>query len=141
MFDFFVHLRAGKSRGHANGILHGVGVRTPMADHANAAHAQQRRAAVFRVINRLLDPLESASRKQIAQLRNHRNYCIDLRSNSKICNASAFANLQRDVADKAVADDHIHVARKQIPAFHIPHKMHRQSSSDGHKPRASIHCP
>jgi len=39
-----------------------------MADHTNAAHAQQRRAAVLRVIDRLFQPLERALRKHGAEL-------------------------------------------------------------------------
>jgi len=49
LFNFLVHARAGKSRSYANGVFHGVGVRTPMTDHTNAADAQQRRAAVLRI--------------------------------------------------------------------------------------------
>src|SRR5580700_9403178 len=48
LFDFLVHARAGQPRRHADGVFHGIGVRTPVSDHANAAHAQERRAAVLR---------------------------------------------------------------------------------------------
>src|SRR5437762_10975993 len=44
LFDFLVHARAGQPRGYANGVFHRVGVRTAMPNHANAAHAQQRRS-------------------------------------------------------------------------------------------------
>src|SRR6202035_1177035 len=40
LFDFLVHARAGESRRDADGVFHGIGVRTPMADHANSPHAQ-----------------------------------------------------------------------------------------------------
>src|SRR5467141_5098869 len=62
LFDFLVHARAGESRGHANGIFHGVGIRTAVADDANAAHTQERRAAVLRIINRLSQRLKGPFR-------------------------------------------------------------------------------
>src|SRR5229473_4341133 len=40
LFDFFVHARARESCGHANRVLHCVGVRAPMPDHAYSAHSQ-----------------------------------------------------------------------------------------------------
>src|SRR5882724_131464 len=124
LFNFLVHARAGKSRSHANGVFHGVGVRTPMTDHTNAADAQQRRAAVLRIINRLPQRLESSLRKHSPHLRKERT--IDrLPQQPKNLKRQAFANLQRDVADKAVADDDIHAARKKIPAFHISHEVYR----------------
>src|SRR5216110_1275712 len=58
LFDSLVDARAREPRGHADGIFHGVGVRTSMANHANAAHAQKRRATVLCIINRLLQSLE-----------------------------------------------------------------------------------
>src|SRR5712692_7536845 len=70
LFDFLVHARAGESRGHANGIFHGVGIRTSVTDDANAAHAQQRRATVLRVINCLSERFEGPFRKHAAHLRN-----------------------------------------------------------------------
>src|SRR2546427_95042 len=39
LFDFLVHARAGESRGHANGVFHGVGIRTSVTDDADAADA------------------------------------------------------------------------------------------------------
>src|SRR5260370_13352061 len=66
LFDFLVHARAGQPGGHPNGVFHGVGVRTAMPDHANAAHAQERRAAVLRVINLLSQSLAGAFRKHYA---------------------------------------------------------------------------
>src|SRR5215470_19992604 len=69
LFDSFVDARAGESRGHTDGVFHGVGVRTPVANHAHAPHTQKRRAAVLRVINLFLQPLECTFRKLRAKLR------------------------------------------------------------------------
>src|SRR6266849_577020 len=113
LFDFLVHARAGESRGHTDGVFHGVGVRTPMPDHANTAHAQQRRAAVLRVINRLSQRLEGAFRKHPAHLRNQR--AVDgSAQQAKNLKRQAFANLERNVANESIADDHVHVAGKKI---------------------------
>src|SRR6266436_580259 len=46
----------GQSRRDADGVLHSVCVRTPMRYNAYAAHAQQWRAAGFRIIDLLLQP-------------------------------------------------------------------------------------
>src|SRR5712664_3401667 len=109
LFDFLVHARAGESRGHTDGVFHGVGVRTPMPDHADTAHAQQRRAAVLRVINRLSQRLEGAFRKHPAHLRNQRTV-HGLPQQAKNLKRQAFANLQRDVADESITHDDIHVS-------------------------------
>src|SRR5467141_4501551 len=130
LFDFLVHARAGESRRHTDGVLHGVGVRTPVRDHANAAHAQQRGAAVLRVINRLSQRLEGAFRKHPAHLRNQRTV-HGLPQQAENLKRQAFANLQRDVAHEAITHDDIHVAGKQIPAFDIADKMHRTLLQSG----------
>src|SRR5262249_39357849 len=54
LVDFLVDAGARKPRGHANGVLDGVGVRAPMPNHANAAHTQERGATILRVIDCLL---------------------------------------------------------------------------------------
>src|SRR5205807_6149394 len=118
LFNFLVHARAGQPRGHANGVLDGVGVGTAMPDHANAAHAQERRAAVLRIINRLSQGLEGPLRKLPAHLGNQRAV-HGLPQQPKNLERQAFANFQGDVAHEPVAHDDIHVAGKQIPAFDI----------------------
>jgi len=102
-------------------FFHGVGVRTPMTDHTNAADAQQRRAAVLRIINRLPKRLESSLRKHSPHLRKERT--IDrFPQQPKNLKRQAFANLQRDVADKAVADDDITLPEKRSPPSTFPTK-------------------
>src|SRR5215467_341483 len=63
LFDSFVDARAGEPRSHADGVLYGVRVRTPVANHAHAFHTQKRRAAILRVINLLLQSFERPLRK------------------------------------------------------------------------------
>src|SRR2546430_6728775 len=48
--DVLIHFSIGKFGRHPDGVLDGVGVGSPMADDASAAHPQQRRAAVLRVV-------------------------------------------------------------------------------------------
>src|SRR2546429_4742547 len=58
LFDSFVDARAGEPRGHTNGVFYGVGVGTSMANHADAAHTEKRRAAVLCIVNLLLQAFE-----------------------------------------------------------------------------------
>ena len=60
--------RVGKFRRHADGVLDGVGVRRAVADDADALHAQQRRAAIFGVIQALLEVGEGLARQQKSHL-------------------------------------------------------------------------
>src|SRR5215467_1341517 len=63
LFDSFVDARASEPRGHTDGVLYGVGIRTPVANHAHALYTQKRRATVLRVINLLLQSFERPLRK------------------------------------------------------------------------------
>src|SRR5215471_2243412 len=72
LFNLFVHIRSGKARGHANRIFHRVCIRTPMADHANAAHPVQGRPAVLRVVDRLFQTAKRALRQDSCKLRYQR---------------------------------------------------------------------
>src|ERR1017187_4136237 len=55
VFNALVDFAAGEFGGHADGVLDGVGVGAAVADDARAAHAEQRRAAVFGIIQALLE--------------------------------------------------------------------------------------
>src|SRR5207253_10905807 len=69
LFDSFVDARAGEPRGHTNGVFYGVGVGTSMANHADAAHTEKRRAAVLCIVNLHLQAFERPLRKLGADLR------------------------------------------------------------------------
>ena len=43
----------------------------------------------------------------------------------------SFGNLQRDVADEAVADDHVDVAVVEVAAFHVADEVQRQILDSG----------
>src|SRR4029077_17476184 len=49
LFDFFIHVRLGPARRHANRVLDRFRVRTAVPDHTHATHSKQRRASVLRV--------------------------------------------------------------------------------------------
>ncbi len=94
-----------------------------MADDADAAHAQERRAAVLRVINRLSQRFKGAFRKHPTHLRNQR--AVDgSAQQAENLKRQAFANLERNVANESIADDHVHVAGKKISTLDIADKMH-----------------
>src|SRR5438876_6555420 len=124
LFDFFVHARAGETRRHTDGVFHGVRIRTPVPDHANAADAQKRRAAVLRVINRLLQALERTLGEHGTHLRNQRTFQRPSKQPENL-QRQAFTNLQRDISHKSVANNDVHVAGKKIAAFDVPHEMYR----------------
>src|SRR5260370_23554318 len=124
LFDFLVHAGAGQPRGHADGVFHGVGVRTSMPNHANAAHTQQRRSAVLRVVNGLLQPLEGPLGEQRTHLRKD-GTPQRLPEQPKNRNRQPFANFQRDVSHETIANDHVDVAGKKIAAFDVSDKLHR----------------
>src|SRR5215831_10387242 len=125
LFDFLVHPRARQTGGDADGVLDGVGVRAAVADNANAADSQKRRAAILRVVHGPLDAFQSPFRKQIAQLRSDRAF-VTLAQKLDDLHGQCFANFQRDVANEAVADNHVHLAREEIIPFHVAHEVHRQ---------------
>src|SRR6266571_1602719 len=124
LFDFLVHARAGETRRHTDGVFHCVRIRTPVPDHANAADAQKRRAAVLRVINRLLQALERTLGKHGTDLRNQRTLQRPAQQPENL-QRQAFTNLQRDISYKSVANNDVHVAGKKIAAFDVPHEMYR----------------
>src|SRR5438094_6355032 len=55
-------------RRHTDGVLDRIGARTAVADDAHAAHAQQGRSAVFRIIYALLEVTKRPAREQPADL-------------------------------------------------------------------------
>src|SRR5437762_9033720 len=59
----------GELRGHADGVLDGIGIGPAVADDARAFHAQQRCAAIFRVVHPLLEMPEGPAGKHVSYLR------------------------------------------------------------------------
>src|SRR5467141_206330 len=69
LFDFLVNARFGQSRSDADRILHRVCIRTPVRYHAYSAHAQQRSAARFRIIDLFFQPFQCSPGEQESHLR------------------------------------------------------------------------
>src|SRR5215470_6754831 len=63
LFNFLVDAGARKPGSHANRIFDRVSIGAPVANDVNAAHPQKRRAIIFCVIDRLLQPFECPLRK------------------------------------------------------------------------------
>jgi hypothetical protein len=120
--DPFVDLSFGELGGHANGVLDGVGVGAAVRDDANALDAQQRSAAVFGIIHALLEFVEGGARQQGADLARDGGF-QRLAQHLVHHFHQAFADLQRHVADEAVADDDVGVAGINIAAFHVADEM------------------
>src|SRR3954469_11259587 len=68
----FVDSRPGKFRGHADAVVDCAVVGRSMPDDADAARSQQRRAAVFAIVQPLFEFLQSLAREQCSCLRCHR---------------------------------------------------------------------
>ena len=113
------------SIGHADRILDGVGVRRSVADDAHALDAQQRRAAVFGVVEPLLEIGKRLARQQKSNLAADRRLQRLLQQEAHRLH-HAFGNLQRDVADEAVANQHVGLAVVKVAAFDVADEIHRQ---------------
>src|SRR6516164_9810263 len=106
IFNAPVYIFARKFGGYANRILDGIGVRPPVTDYAHTLDAQQRRAAVFGVVHALLEIREGRTREQIAHLPGDRGLERFLQHLLQQID-QAFAHLERNIADEAVADDDV----------------------------------
>src|SRR5213082_1129913 len=124
LIDSFVDARAGEPRGYPDGVFDGVGVRTPMAYHANTLRSQKRRATILRVINLFLQSLECPLRKLCPNLGKKRAF-HRLLQRIEDPDRQALTNLQGNVAHDTIAHDHVHDSGKKIPALDVAHEMHR----------------
>src|SRR5437588_6601850 len=124
LFDSFVEARAGEPRGHTDGVFYRIGIGTSMANHADAAHTQKRRATILRIIDLPLQAFERPLRKLCPDLRKNRAF-QRLLQQIEDRNRQTFANLQSDVAYETIAHNHVHAAGKKISAFDVPYEMHR----------------
>src|ERR1017187_5055291 len=118
VFHALVDSAAGAFGGHADGVLDGVGVGPAVADDARAAHAQQRRAAVFGIIQALLEGGEGVLGDDVSDFAGDGGF-ESLAQEVLDHVAQTLADFQRDVADEAVADHHVDVAGIDVAAFDI----------------------
>src|SRR6185437_5523194 len=71
VLDQFQSAGAREFVSHANAVVDGIVVRGAMADNTHPAHAQQRSAAVFGVVQAAAEFVERAPRQQRAHLRRY----------------------------------------------------------------------
>src|SRR6185437_7220242 len=97
-----------------------------MADDHRTANAQQRRTAIFAVIETLLEGGEGGAREPVAQPR------LPAAGQQLAQQAAhgldqSFADLERDVADEAVADDHVHRAVVEVAPLDVADEVDGQA--------------
>jgi len=117
-------------------VLDRVGVRAAVADDAHAAHAQQQRPAVFRVITRFFEILERVPRQHVASCA-----CCGLKTPEHLLTNfhQALAHLQR----------HVPISRRKTMTSTFPlyrSRPPRADEVDGQRltsgwPCASVRCP
>src|SRR6185437_11951761 len=123
--NFFVDPAARELRGHSNRVLDGVRVRSPVANNAYTLYAQQRRAAVFGIIDALLEILKSGTGQHIANL--PRNGLFERFAQRRVHHVhQALAHLQCHIANESVAHDHVRLSAINIAAFDIADEFDRQ---------------
>ena len=96
-----------------------------MADDAHPAHAQQRRTAVLPVIQSAAEFVEGLPRQQRSHLC---GYGAGQRLAQHVAHkaANTFAGLQRHVAHKAVAHNHVRQSAEDVAPFHVADELDRQ---------------
>ena len=69
LIDLFVDPGARETSCHTDGIFDGIRVRAAVANDGHAAHAQQRGAPIFGIVDALAKLCVSAAREHVAHLR------------------------------------------------------------------------
>ena len=97
----------------------------PWPTMATPGDAEQRRAAVLGVVHAPAEPPERPPRQQRAHL--HRERARQLLAQQVLHHLDEpFADLQRDVAGEAVADDHVGLAAVDIARFDVADERQRR---------------
>ena len=90
-----------------------------MGDHDDALDAEERGAAVFRVVHAAAKRLEHGLEQSVSHPM--ADALLDFpREEQAEGVGQTFADLERDVADEPVADDDIRRAQEDVPAFEVP---------------------
>ena len=111
--------------GDAHSILHGVRVRRSVGNDADAFHPEQWRAAIFGVIESLLEIGKGAAGKESSDLPRDRGFQRFLERGANQV-GDTFGNFQCDVANEAVRDDDVHFPIVEIASFDIADEVQRQ---------------
>src|SRR5262249_24387655 len=94
---------------HRDGVAHGLRARSSVADDGHAGDAEQRRAAVLRVVHARAEVPHGPPRQQRADARRDRARQLLFEQRLDDLDES-FADLQRHVSREPVADDHVGIA-------------------------------
>ena len=97
-----------------------------MGDGADALHAQQRRAAIFRIIQALLELAVSLARKQRADLAGHR-LAERFAQHADEHVHQPLADFEGDIADKPVAHHHVRDAVEDVAPLDVADEVDGQS--------------
>src|SRR6185369_2075926 len=96
-----------------------------MADDADAFDAQQWSTAVFGVVEALLEVGEGLARKQKSYLAGDGSLQRFLQQESHGLD-HALRDLEGNITDEAIADEHVGLAVVQVAALDVADKIHRQ---------------
>src|SRR5512137_404078 len=89
-----------------------------MADHAHSVDSQERGAAIFGIIDFFCDILEGGTSKEKTNLGQEAFEYFFLQHLSH-CLCKTFRELEDNVPDETVTDNHIHNACKNVPALNV----------------------
>ena len=109
---------AREAAGEGDAVAHGARRQSTVADETEPVHAEQRRAAELRRIDPARETPEGRARERRAQTRRRRRAEL-LAQHAADGVDHAFADLERDVAGEAVADDHVGIAVEQVVGFDV----------------------
>src|SRR5215469_11897468 len=120
--DPLIHVTFGKFLGHADGVLDGFGVGAAVADDADAAHTQQRRAAVLGIVHAPLEIGEGFLGQQRSDAAGNGGF---ERLAQQVLHQvhQTFADLQGDIPDEAIANDHVYFAAVYVAAFYVANEV------------------
>ena len=116
---------AAKRDASDDGVAHRLRRRAAVTDDAQARDAEQRRAAVLRIVDALAEAPERPPRQQVAHLARER--ALQLLAEQLLDHLDqALAQLQRDVAGEAVAHDDVGLAREHVAGFDVADERERR---------------
>src|SRR5215472_7732022 len=101
-----------------------------MSDDGYALQSQQRSTAVFRIVNAVLEIDKGPAREQSAHLRGDGGFKRFFEQEAHSLRQS-LRDLERYVADKTIADDHVHAAVVEIAAFNVANKVQPEVLNHG----------
>ena len=114
-----------EARRHRDGVAHRLGRRAAVTDDAEAVEAEERRAAVLGVVDAPAEAAERLARQQVADARAERRRQLVVQQALDRLD-QPFADLQRDVAGEAVADDDVDVAGVDVAPLDVADEVDRR---------------